>query len=174
MTEPSESPEASECFELLPAPEPAENSRRFLDAVKKREICAIVAMGCSRIIAARYVGCHPDTIRRTAKIDEQFAEALEQAESQHEVLQLSHINKAAKDGRYWRAAAWTLERKYPSRYGNNPPHLFTIEQVSHVLQQFSEMILEEISDSEQQNRILTRVVDLITGFEASKVTEAPS
>lgn len=161
----TESPEPSE---------PPENPRRILDAVKKREICAIVAMGCSRAIAARYVGCHPITIRRTTLYDEEFAAALEQAESQHEVVHLSYINKAAKDGRNWRAAAWTLERKYPSRYGNNPPHLFTIEQVSHVLEQFAEMMLAEIPDTEQQNRILSRLADLTTGLEASNATGAPS
>src|SRR5438132_8482293 len=88
-----------------------------LDAAKKREIVAILSVGCSRVTAARYVGCHPDTIRKTALRDEKFAIQLRQAETTHEILHVKNINAAAKEGRYWRGAAWALERGYPQRYG---------------------------------------------------------
>ena len=66
-----------------------------LDAAKKREIVAILSVGCSRVTAARYVGCHPDTIRKTALRDEKFAIQLRQAETTHEILHVKNINAAA-------------------------------------------------------------------------------
>jgi hypothetical protein len=138
-----------------------------LDDGKKREICAILAVGCSRAVAARYVGCHPGTIRNTALREEEFALQLEQAESRHEILHLSHINSAAKEGRYWRAAAWALERKYPDRYGQRHPDVITIEQISQVLAQFADVIFEEIEEPEYRQRVLARLTDLTAGLNAA-------
>ncbi len=141
--------------------------RGILDDGKKREICAILSVGCNRKTAARYVGCHPTTISRTAARDEDFALAVRQAESKHEVLHLTHINKAAQEGRYWRAAAWALERKYPDRYSLRNPNMFTLEQITQVLSQFAEAIFEEVAKASQRKRILARLTDLTTGLQAS-------
>jgi hypothetical protein len=138
-----------------------------LDEIKKREICAILAVGCTRAIAARYVGCHPDTIRNTAGRDAEFAMAIERAESRHEIIHLTHINKAAEEGRYWRAAAWALERKYPDRYAARSPDVITVEQIARVLAQFAEVMLEEVPAGESRQRILTRLNDLSTALRAS-------
>jgi len=141
--------------------------KRLLDEGKQREICAILAVGCSRQTAARYVGCHRITILRTARVDEKFRRSILHAESQHEILHLTHINKAAKEGRYWRAAAWALERKYPSRYSQRDPHLFTLEQVSQVLSQFADVITSEVRKAADRKRILARLSDLTAGLQTS-------
>jgi hypothetical protein len=141
--------------------------RGVLDQVKRSEICAILAVGCSRTVAARYVGCHPVTIRNTAQRDEEFARALEQAESKHEILHLTHINKAAKEGRYWRAAAWALERKYPDRYAHRQADMISVEQMSQVLAQFTDVILEEIADEPCRRQVLSRLSELTTTLHAS-------
>jgi hypothetical protein len=133
-----------------------------LDEAKQREICAILAVGCSRTVAARYVGCHVQTIRNTAGRDENFARALAQAESRDEIAHLANINKAAQEGRYWRAAAWALERKYPDRYAQRDPHVFTVEQVSQILAQLAEVMLEEVSKPAQRKRIVERLTELTT------------
>jgi hypothetical protein len=148
--------------------------RPVLDDGKKRDICTILAVGCTRQIAARYVGCHTSTIRRTALRDEEFALALRQAESKHEILHLSHINTAAKEGRYWRAAAWALERKYPGRYGQRRPHMFTIDQIAQVLGQFADVVSEEVPEAEYRQRILARLTDLTAGLQASATKGAPA
>jgi hypothetical protein len=139
----------------------------ILDATKRAEICAILAVGGSRAIAAQYVGCHPDTIRNTAQRDPEFAASLERAESGHEVKHLTFINKAAEEGRYWRAAAWALERKYPARYGRRHPDMFTVEQVSHVLAQFAGVILEEVPAEAQRGRILARLSELTVRLQSA-------
>ena len=148
--------------------------RPVLDDGKQREICAILAVGCTRQIAARYVGCHTSTIRRTALRNHEFALALRQAETKHEILHLSHINVAAKEGRYWRAAAWALERKYPGRYGPRRPHMFTIEQVAQVLGQFADVVSEEVPETDCRQRILGRLTDLTAGLQASATKGTPA
>ncbi len=140
--------------------------RTALTEVKRREICAILAVGCTRTAAARYVGCHPDTIRNTAKREPDFAAALVQAESQHEIRHLTHINAAAKEGRYWRAAAWALERVNPDRYAGRRPHTITVQQISEVLSQFAGVMLEEVSDPELQKRVFARLSDLTSELKA--------
>lgn len=140
--------------------------RTSLTEVKRREICAILAVGCSRTVAARYVGCHPDTIRNTAKRDPEFAAAVEQAESQHEIKHLTHINAAAKEGRYWRAAAWALERVNPDRYARRGPRTVTVQQVSDVLGQFAGILLEEVDDPEAQQRVFERLSDLTSELQS--------
>jgi hypothetical protein len=142
-----------------------------LDEVKRREICAILAVGCNRETAARYVGCHRTTIQRTAARDEAFAEALLHAESTHEILHLTNINKAAKEVRYWRAAAWALERKYPGRYGVRDPSMLSMEQVSQILSQFADLILEEVPTPADRERILSRLTDLTAGLQAANDKE---
>jgi IS30 family transposase len=46
-------------------PQPTD-SREVLDETKRLKIIAIVSNGSSRRTAARYVGCSPSTITRTA------------------------------------------------------------------------------------------------------------
>jgi truncated hemoglobin YjbI len=145
---------------------------QVLDDAKKGEICAILAVGCSRATAARYVGCHPDTIRKTAQRDEEFATALERAESKHEVKNLAFIDQAAKEGKYWRAAAWALERKYPGRYGARRPDLFTAEQMAHALRQFADVILEEVPDAKRREKIMARLAELAASLQSSAKTGA--
>ncbi len=148
-----------------------EQTRTVLDEAKKREICAILAVGGTRTTAAAYVGCHPNTIRNTELRDEAFAQALEQAESKHEVAQLSYINNAGKEGRHWRAAAWALENRYPGRYGRRKADRFTLEQVTHVLTQFAGVILDEVSEDDPRQRILERLAELATSLRLSAAGE---
>lgn len=144
-----------------------ETSRTVLDEGKQREICAILTMGGTRAVAATYVGCHPNTIRKTALRDEAFAQALEQAESGHEIKQLKYLNDAGKEGRHWRAAAWILEHRYPSRYGRRKAGAFTMEQVTHVLTQFAGVILDEVEAENTRQRILERLGELATSLRHS-------
>ena len=151
-----------------------QSRRGILDDVKRGEICAILAVGGSRRTAARYVGCAASTIRNTAKRDEDFMRAILQAESKHEVLHLSYINSAAKDGRYWRAAAWALERKYPNRWAQRDPRQFTLEQVFDLLAQFANVVLEYVDDRLVRKRIIKRLGELAAELRKVPRTEKSS
>lgn len=142
--------------------------RPALDATKKREVIAILAMGGHRTTAASYVGCSPRTITNTAKRDPEFGNEVLRATSQYEILHLSNINAAAKESRHWRAAAWALERTYPDRYGQRKPHVITREQVTGVLKEFANIVLSEVEDSKIRQRIRRRVARLVGSLAKKK------
>lgn len=131
----------------------------MLDEIKQREICAILAVGCSRRVAARYVGCDPGTITNTAEREPEFREALERAESRHEVLNLTSLQAAAREGRYWRAAAWILERRYPHRYAQRKDGWLSSEQVAQLLAQLADVVMAEVPQK-YRKRVLERVEKL--------------
>lgn len=133
------------------------SKRSVLTEVKRREICAVLAMGGTRTLAARYVGCHVVTIRRLIHKDPDFATAVLQAESKHEILNLGHINKAAAEGRNWRAAAWVLERAYPDKYGKRRAGAITLDQLTDALTQVVDVLMDELDESELRERVLERL-----------------
>lgn len=138
--------------------------RPVLDDVKRREILAILSVGCSRRTAARYVGCAPSTIQNTADRDSQFAQELRHAEYQSEIGYLRNIQKAARQERYWRAAAWALERKNPRDFARRGPDVITVDQIKQLLAQFAEIIVEEVPVAMYRKNILKRLGGLTAGL----------
>ena len=128
---------------------------------QKDEIVAIVTVGCSRKIAARYIGCTQDFIRRTAKKDPKFAESLQRADLQAEITSMKSVNAAARQERYWKAATWILERKNPEDYRLRPPGTFTPEQLKFIMERLSEIIAEEVKSPAYRKRILARLDELM-------------
>jgi len=138
-----------------------------LDDGKKRDILTILSVGCSRRIAAGYVGCHPDTIQNTAERDPVFAEQLSRALYLAGVSNLTNIQQAGKEGRYWRAAAWLLERRYPEEFGTRRPELMTPKQMHQVVVQFAEILAAEIPQAKVRQRVLTRLFELAESFQSA-------
>ena len=128
-----------------------------LDGYKRREILAILGVGCSRRVAAAYVGCCVSTIQNTAERDSKFAERLRKNEHASEIGYLENIRNAARTERYWRAAAWALERLHPDKYGKRGPDVITVDQVRDLMAQFAEIIVEEIPDPKYRKPILKRL-----------------
>jgi hypothetical protein len=138
--------------------------RSVLDDFKKREILAIVFVGCSRRTAARYVGCAVSTIANTAVRDPEFAGQLRKAEQQAEIGYVKSIQKAAQKEQYWRAAAWALERRNPEDFAPKNPQVITVQQVTRLMVQFAQIISEEISDTNVAQAVLKRLNDLTAGL----------
>ena len=134
--------------------------RPVLDSTKQSEIVAILSVGCSQRIAARYVGCAPATIGRTAARDANFAARLRKAVCNAEVGLLQHIRKAAKKEQYWRAAAWALERVYPQRYARRGPDVITVDQIANVLAEFAKILSDEVPVDRYRKQLLKRLSDL--------------
>ncbi len=126
----------------------------LLDDFKQGEMCAILTMGGSRRTAAKYVGCSPDTIRRTAENDEDFRQRLQQAKSNLELHHLGKIKDAAEKN--WRASAWVLERVHPERFAKRDPDAITPEQLAAVVSCTVDILIEEVPQVEHQ-RVLKRV-----------------
>lgn len=118
--------------------------RPVLDDGKKREILAILSVGCSQHVAAGYVGCAASTIQRTAERDPKFAADLGKAKSNAELGLVKNIRNAAKKEQYWRAAAWALERNFPEKYAPRSPDVVTPAELREILVQFAQMITREL------------------------------
>jgi len=131
-------------------------ARRYkLDEAKKREIVAILTVGGKRVTAADYVGCAVSTIARTAERDAEFADALRQAKSRHEIVNLQNIQDAGKKS--WRASSWLLERSFPTRYGKRAPKTMTPEEFGYLVTQFAKIVADEVSTVEDRARVLSKL-----------------
>ena len=131
--------------------------RPVLDLFKRREILAILAVGCSRRTAARYVGCSPSTIQNTAEREPEFAAQLEHAETRAEIGYMKQIQQAVHKEPYWRAAAWALERRNPQEYGLRRPEVLTLDEIKQLLAQFTEIVVAEVPVSQYRKNILKRL-----------------
>ncbi len=139
---------------------PRSKKTPVLDEEKKSNVVALVAVGSSRRVAARYVGCAPSTIVRTAARDDKFAAELQKAACEAELGLLNSIRKAAKKEQHWRAAAWILERAHPERYASRSPEVITVAQIAQILAQFSRIVAEEVPVAAFRKRALARFAEL--------------
>jgi len=114
-------------------------------------------MGVPRHVAAKKMHTSVSTIERTAARNPEFRQELEQAEVELEVTQLRNLYVAARDPKYWRAAAWSLERRYPARYAPKRSRALTPEQLGMMLQRFTELILDEVPEIERRQKLLGRM-----------------
>jgi len=131
-----------------------------LDETKKREVFAILTVGGTRLMAAQYVGCHVETIRRKALLDPVFADQLRKAELGPELTFLRNIQLASKDPKQWRASAWALERLFPDRYGRRPPNSITPEQLAEVIREMGTIVVGEVPAKQFREQVLIRLSEL--------------
>lgn len=126
----------------------------LLDEAKQREVCAILAMGCSRRLAAEYVGCAARTIRRQAQRDAAFRERLAKAEAHQEMAHVKHVSEAAKEAKNWRAAAWLLERRYPERYAAPTARRLAARRVEEALDDVAEILRSVLTDEAARREVM--------------------
>jgi hypothetical protein len=122
-----------------------------LDEKKRAQIIAIITVGCSQTVAAQFVGCAPTTIQNTADRDPKFADELGKARSNAELVLVNNIRHAAKQEKYWRAAAWALERGFPEKYARRGPDVITVEHIGVLLAKFSQIVVEEVPENYRSN-----------------------
>lgn len=137
-----------------------------LDQVKRREICALVAAGCSLEWAAHYVGCSSRTIRREALRNEDFDEELRRAELSAQLNPLKALQNASST--HWRAAAWLLERTCPERFAKPDPIRLDREEVNDIIA----ALFEEINQAIPDPHLCLQVYQRLTGFFQSRLNEA--
>jgi IS30 family transposase len=131
---------------------------RLLDEIKQHEVCALVTMGCSLNHAARYVGCVPSTIRREARRNPKFNEQLRRASFSAAVTPLQAVREASK--KYWRAAAWLLERIDPERFGKPSPLHIRPNQLEAYHRMLADLFRSEIRDPEDYQRVVAKLGEL--------------
>jgi hypothetical protein len=129
---------------------------RALDDIKRSEVCALVSVGCSLDMAARYVGCNTITIRREALRNPDFGDRLRQSELGSLVSPLRAVRRAAEN--HWRAAAWLLEHVDPDQFVRRKPNHLSPKEIEQYMVGFTEMLDREIEDRE----VFQRVSDAIS------------
>ena len=87
---------------------------KFNDVTAQR-IVAALRQGATYRLAALAGGISTDSLARWKKKHTDFAQRCQQAEADAALRWLDQIDQAAE--RDWRAAAWKLERRFPSEYG---------------------------------------------------------
>jgi hypothetical protein len=159
----------SECRDLVPVQVRGRAKRRHvLDSDKKEAVVALLSVGCSQRLSARYAGCPESTLRRVIARDPAFAAKVRKAKCNAEVGLLRNIRGAAKKEQYWRAAAWMLERTFPDRYARRGPDVITVEQIGYLLTQFAQILAEEVPVAKYRKPVLRRLQDLCRGLSNSR------
>jgi hypothetical protein len=131
-----------------------------LSKLQRDNVCTILAIGGTRIAAARFVGCSVDDLDELMAHDPEFARELDKATGNAEALQLKNLAEAAHDNKDWRASAWLLERRFPQRYARRPPAAAAQERLERVLDSFIDLIVSQIADAGLRQQILDQLTEL--------------
>ncbi|MCG8448170.1 MAG: hypothetical protein MI725_01145 [Pirellulales bacterium] len=115
----------------------------MLDETKKREVCALVAAGCSFDFAGRYVGCSAKTIRREGERDAAFGERLRQAQLSAQLEPLRALRSKATT--HWRAAAWLLERVDPEQFARFDRKQYHPQEVADLLENIRAALVDHLA-----------------------------
>jgi hypothetical protein len=121
----------------------------------------MLSMGGTRGMAACVANCHPATLRAEMRRDPEFANRVEQCETKLESICLKTLREASSDTKHWRAAAWTLERLYPNRYGKRKCDTITFEQARHFMVRALEIVSAELPVKKFRKRIFDRFTVLM-------------
>jgi hypothetical protein len=133
----------------------------LLTVDEQRNVIAVLMAGGDLRMAADYIARTQVAIRATAEANENFRAGLDRAEPHFELAQLGNITKAAMREQYWRAAAWMLERKFPSRYGKIAPEAMSPSKVKLLLEGLADIIFVEVRSVRMREKILLRLRKLL-------------
>jgi len=128
-----------------------------LDDRDRKVFLGLLQLGCSRRMAASYIGRSIQAITWAIRRDPNFAAEVSKSETSAEVGYLKNIRKAAEKEQYWRAAAWALERRNPNDFAPRAPDMVTREQFVAALTSLAETLSKELPDSRSVQRVLKRV-----------------
>ncbi len=82
-----------------------------------------------------------------------------------EIESLRTLRDAARDTKYWRAAAWRLERKNPEDYAPRPPGTYTDRQVFGIFTKVM-IYLGDVVSLEQRETVMKRVEKMLEDLSA--------
>jgi len=128
---------------------------------QRRKVCAYLSIGCDREAAAKLSNCsHPD-MRREMSRDPAFAVEVRRAEAAGELIHVRNVQNAAQDVKNWRASVWWLERHSPERFARRGAGTVTTRQLKAFVAQLASIVIEELPDAADRQRLLDRFEQLI-------------
>ncbi len=136
-----------------------EEERCHLDATIKDELCALMQLGFRRRVAAVYAGTTDHKVFAEMERDAEFRGRVRLAARSAEARLLKAIVAAAE--KHWQAAAWALERMHPERYLKTAPAAVTPEQLEYTLNQFVEIVFEQVPEPARREAIQARLAQLV-------------
>jgi len=128
---------------------------KALDAFNREQFCNLIMLGCDWRTAAWRINCKPITVRREANRDPEFDAKWRRAELTLLTLPLYTLREEATKN--WRAAAWQLERIYPSKYFKQNPRNLTLETMEEMLSELFEEIASAIPSAETREAVRKRI-----------------
>ena len=128
-----------------------------LSETKQRELLALLAVGCSRRTAARYVNCTQKAINDLARSNPEFAEKLRRAEANLEIESLKNVFNAAKQEKNWRASAWGLERKSPQEFLKKRPDVVPTDLLDTLLDRIVALMIDECPAAVKRKSFLQKL-----------------
>ena len=152
----------------MPSPRQKRNPPPLLSDTERASVISVLAAGGDLRMAADYIGRTQAAIRATAQAEPEFRARLDRAEPHFELAQLGNITKAAMREQYWRAAAWMLERKFPSRYGKADSRALAPAKIKSLLEGLADIVFTEVKTATVRRRILQRLHRLVRRIKAEE------
>jgi hypothetical protein len=129
------------------------------------KICAILAAGCDRETAAGVAECTIVDIARAIANLASFAIKVRHAEATAEFRHMQNILNATKDGKYWRASVWWLERRSPERFARRPPGAITSRQLEQAVTVWNDAMQQNFDSPADQQRLTACFDDITASLE---------
>jgi hypothetical protein len=129
------------------------------------KICAILAAGCDRETAAGVAECTIVDIARAIANLASFAIKVRHAEATAEIRHMQNILNATKDGKYWRASVWWLERRSPERFARRPPGAITSRQLEQAVTVWNDAMQQNFDSPADQQRLTACIDDITASLE---------
>ena len=131
----------------------------MLDPTEQSKLSGVVRLGCLPATAAKFVGRTPEQLEEELQRNEPLARELLQSEAEAVVRHMGNVHKAASDEKNWRTSVWWLEQH--ARAGVRPEDAVSLPQaVFEALQQFAELIVNEIPDAARRQAVLTQLLSI--------------
>lgn len=173
---------------LPPLPQPEQNKPPAKKAKKKRgrpllfgpvkraEFLGMIKSGCTVRYAARRIGVDPATIRNACRKDPLFANSLDRAQQERDVLAIRRIQNAGEKS--WRAAAWLLERNEPKEFAlkhkaGDPWSVRGQRRLKKLITEVVDNRLASRPETAKQHAMINRAVQLIDDRLAEIDSQAP-
>jgi len=131
------------------------------------DVCTVVSAGCDLETAAGFAECEAMDLACAFDTLKRFAIRIRHAEAAAELQHMTNILKAAKtkDGRFWRASVWWLERRAPERFARRPAGAITPAQLKQAILALNDMMQQKLDSPTDQQRINDSLTEIIGSIE---------